>query len=318
MPRRRFAVATLLASSAVATADSRVDLGAPAVGHEATAIVGGENVPPGMWPDTVAVLGDSGACTGTLIAPDVVLTAGHCAQINPTQVIAATTDYASSGGIRVNVVKTTAYPNWQTSYDVAVLVLATPVTSVPPRKVGTSCTFKLFQPDTAVRLVGFGATSMDGTAANTQLKQAMTAVTDPDCSSGNGCNTAVAPGGEFIAGGTGTADSCYGDSGGPVYLETARGTVVVGAVSRGVANSTTPCGGGGIYVRTDNLIEWIETTTGKTIAQDTCATDDTGAPQDEEQAKSDELGGCSAGSGSTGVGVALLLAFAFVRRRRSA
>ena len=313
MPRRRWVVVSLLASSAVAAADARVDLAPDAVEDQARAVVGGENVPPGMWPDTVAVLGDDGACTGTLIAPDVVLTAGHCASINPTQVIAATTDYATSNGVRVAVEKTTAYPNWESSYDIAVIVLASPITSVPPRKVATSCTFNAFAPNTAVRLVGFGATSMDGTASNTQLKQAMTAVTDPDCSSGDGCNAAIAPGGEFVAGGGGTADSCFGDSGGPVYLDTINGAVLVGAVSRGVASSTTPCGGGGIYVRTDKIIEWIETTSGKTIAKEACPTGDTvGAEETDDAVGTDEIGGCST---SNGAGLAMLLGFAFLRRR---
>src|SRR5512138_3522047 len=51
-------------------------------------IVGGSEVPAGKWPDAVAVLGAQGSCTGTLIAPTVVLTAGHCAEANPTRVIA--------------------------------------------------------------------------------------------------------------------------------------------------------------------------------------------------------------------------------------
>ena len=46
--------------------------------------------------------------------------------------------------------------------------------------------------------------------------------------SGMGCNPNVAPGGEFIAGGSGTADSCFGDSGGPVYLDTPAGPVLIG------------------------------------------------------------------------------------------
>ena len=98
----------------------------------------------------------------------------------------------------------------------------------------------------------------------------MAPVVDPDCSGGNGCNPQVAPGGEFVAGGGGT-DSCFGDSGGPVYLDTPRGAVVIGAVSRGVDGAATPCGGGGIYVRTDKVIAWIEETAARAIAKDDCS-----------------------------------------------
>jgi uncharacterized protein (TIGR03382 family) len=304
----------LLATTNAVYADQRFELPQGEGDEPNQAVVGGDSVQPGQWPDAVAVLGTNGTCTGTLIAPDVVLTAGHCAGIHPTQVIANTTDYSQSAGVRVQVARTEAYPNWQTEYDVAVLVLASPIVGVTPRKVGTSCTFETFSRNTAVRLVGFGATDMLGTTPNTQLKQAMTAVTDPECTGGNGCKKIIAPGGEFVAGGTGSADSCFGDSGGPVYLDTPNGAIVVGAVSRGVDGSETPCGGGGIYVRTDKLLEWIEATTGKTIESDACdgsqySSEDVGTEPAEEV-------GCSAAGGSS-LGALPLVLIALLRRRRS-
>ena len=317
MPRSTILV-SLLAATSTAYADQRFTLDAPAPedgSHKA--IIGGSEVQPGQWPDAVAVLGTNGTCTGTLIAPDVVLTAGHCAGIDPVQVIANTTDYAGDAGVRAHVANTTAYPSWQTSYDVAVLVLASPIASVTPRKVGTSCTFDTFTRETPVRLVGFGATDMTGVAANTQLLQAMTAVTDPECVGGNGCKKAIAPGGEFVAGGTGNADSCFGDSGGPVYLDTPSGTVVIGAVSRGVDGSDTPCGGGGIYVRTDKLIDWIEATTGKVIEKDACEGVAYSGEDVPEGVDGEEVG-CAAtrGSGAGAFGAVAIALVALVRRRR--
>lgn len=42
-------------------------------------VVGGTVVPDGMWPDAALLLENGPPlCTGTLIAPTVVLTAGHC------------------------------------------------------------------------------------------------------------------------------------------------------------------------------------------------------------------------------------------------
>ncbi|HEY1816340.1 MAG TPA: trypsin-like serine protease [Kofleriaceae bacterium] len=46
-------------------------------------VVGGSAVAPGEFPDVVLVAGWTGLCSGTLIAPDVVLTAGHCTEIDP-------------------------------------------------------------------------------------------------------------------------------------------------------------------------------------------------------------------------------------------
>lgn len=295
----------LLAAATTANAD-------PSYSEHESAIVGGLDVPAGLWPDTVAVLGASGTCTGTLVAPDVVLTAGHCAGIRPAHVVADTIDYAHDGGIRVQVAAIESYPSWQTSYDAAVLVLAEPIYEVEPRRVGTACTFDGFSAHTEVKLVGFGATDLMGRMANTRLKQATTEVTDPECTNGAGCKPAIAPGGEFVAGGTGDADSCFGDSGGPVYLDTPAGPVVIGAVSRGVDGAATPCGGGGIYVRTDKLVAWIEETSGREIAKDDC--DDAyaggGGPTDEDAL---ELGCTTTRGGSLG---AVALALLGLRRRR--
>ncbi len=321
----------LATSATVASAESLPDL-TPTLPEQHEGIVGGSNAPAGKWPDTVAVIGPQGACTGTLIAPDIVLTAGHCAEIAPNAVVANTTDYEGAGGVRVGVTRTVAYPNWENSYDVAIVILSQPITGVTPRKVGTACTFNAFTANTMVHLVGFGATDMAGEAANTLLKEATTAVTDPTCATGSGCMAAVAPGGEFVAGGTGQADSCFGDSGGPVYLDTPRGMVVIGAVSRGVENSPTACGGGGIYVRTDKILQWIETTAGKAVMKDDCVTGpDTGGTgtgsgsgsgtgEDLEGGTNfgDVTGGCSAsGTGSTStVGFAFLALGMMLSRRR--
>jgi endonuclease G len=285
-------------------------LAATAVAHAGTApVVGGSTVPDGKWPDTVAIIGTTGTCSGTLIAPTVVLTAGHCAEIDPKQIIANTTDFARQGGTHVNVRSITAYPDWKTSYDVSVIVLDSPVAGITPRAVGTSCSFGSFGTSSEVHLVGFGLTDQQGIGTNTGLHEAMAQVRDPDCSAGHGCKPAVAPGGEFVAGGGGT-DSCFGDSGGPVYLDTPRGTIAIGAVSRGVDGSSDPCGGGGIYVRTDKLVAWIEETAGTAIAKDTCDRE-----VEVPGVADDETAGCATSRPAAGL-VPLVLALAFVRRRR--
>jgi endonuclease G len=320
----RFLLAVpLLAISSLASADAVQGASEPAIEPRATPVVGGTAVPPGTWPDTVAVLGAQGVCSGTLIAADVVLTAGHCAGINPTQVIANTTNYNTAAGIKVGVKSITAYPNWQNTFDVSVVVLSSPITGVTPRAVGTGCTFQGFTENTMVHLVGFGLTTMAGTGSNTVLHEAMAPVLDPDCSGGNGCESGASPAGEFVAGGDG-ADSCFGDSGGPVYLDTPRGTMVIAAVSRGLDGSATPCGGGGIYVRTDKIVSWIETTTGKTIAKDSCEGDgsagagggtgpDGGGDPGEDRAGMG--GGCSTSGGGGGL-LAVVAMLGGLRRRR--
>ncbi len=324
----RFAIAASLFVAIPASA-SPIGGGSVDIDEGASTVIGGTAVPAGKWPDAVAVLGQ-GSCTGTLIAPDVVLTAGHCADMVPTQVIANSLDYNGQGGITATVKSTTAYPSWETSYDVSVIVLNAPITGVTPRKIGTACTFSEgFGDSKMVHLVGFGLTDTAGQGNNTKLNEAMAPVTDADCSGPGGCTAGVAPGGEFIAGGGGK-DSCFGDSGGPVYLDTPRGPVVVGAVSRGLDGAATPCGGGGIYVRTDKIVQWLETTTGKVIEKDLCAAgpggedpggEDPGGegpggndPDGGGSPNGDLSGGCSTSGGSGGAGL-LLIGLALVLRR---
>ena len=62
-------------------------------------VTGGMPVPPGKWPDAVAVVGRGGVCSGVVVAPDVVLTAGHCAEIAPDAIVLGD-DYAT--GTRSN------------------------------------------------------------------------------------------------------------------------------------------------------------------------------------------------------------------------
>ena len=318
MPRSSLLAIALLAAAPLAASSARADAGEAASiepGSGGASIIGGTAVPAGKWPDAVAVLGATGACTGTLIAPDVVLTAGHCAGINPTRVIANTLDYGAPGGTSAAVQSTTPYPDWENSYDVSVIVLAKPITGVAPRKLGTACTFQGFAASTSVHLVGFGSTDVRGGGDNSKLNEATAPVTDPQCSGGNGCAPAIAPGGEFVVGGNGK-DTCFGDSGGPVYLDTPRGAVVIGAVSRGLDGTTNPCGDGGIYVRTDKIAAWIETTAGRAIEKDTCEGAPRGADGGDEV---DVTGGCSTGgaSGAAPVGLALALGLAARRRRRA-
>src|SRR4051812_47212670 len=64
-------------------------------------VVGGTTVKPGAWPDVVAVLtSDGGLCSGTLIGADLVLTAAHCTDAQPVEVILGSVDLSKYGGER--------------------------------------------------------------------------------------------------------------------------------------------------------------------------------------------------------------------------
>lgn len=293
-----------------------------AASHDAVAgpvrapVVGGHPVQHGEWPDVVAVLtGDGGYCSGTLLGADLVVTAAHCIEAVPTEVVIGSIDLAEPDGQRRRVKWSRAYPSWTERYDVGVVMLENPVLA-RERAVAQGCTAnERIVGGARLEVVGFGLTSPSGTDSNTQLRAATIEVTDPTCTSDAACEPSVAPAGEFIAGGHGT-DACFGDSGGPVYIETAEGPALVGIVSRGLATFGEPCGEGGVFVRADKVVSWIQSVSGRKVDRVPCD-----LPADAPAIA--EAGGCAATPGLLGAGWAVyyaLVCIAVMRgsRRRGA
>jgi secreted trypsin-like serine protease len=312
-PSRMLRLAAPFFISLLSLSVATIGGGAPAHANPVSApIVGGTPVAAGAWPDVVAVIGRFGICTGTVIAEDLVLTAAHCLDIAPYEVVAGQIDLRWPGGERRAIEWARAYPDWEERYDIAVLMLTQPLRAAP-RAVAQACTARdRLVTGTPLQLVGFGLTTKSGTGTNTRLHEATVAVIDGTCTTDPACAAAVAPGGEFTAGGHGT-DACYGDSGGPVYIATAHGPALVGVVSRGLADTVYPCGEGGVYVRADKVVAWIQRVSGRKLARVPCD-----RPADEDPAH--EATGCAAGGGRGGAGLALVCALAGLiqRRRRQA
>lgn len=238
-------------------------------------VIGGSAAKAGAWPDVAAILfplasGEQALCTGTLIAPTVVLTAGHCydplVPPLPDHVLIGTSSLARPDEGETIAIRTGhVYPSAETTEDLAVLVLAK-ASSRPPRKIATGWARTDLINGAQVALVGFGAIDADAARFVDELQVATSAVTDADCSVSSGCNAAARPRGELGAGGMGI-DTCPGDSGGPLYLLTGYGPVLAGVTSRSYDDAQRPCSDGGIYVRPDKVIDWIDQVAGVRVAQ---------------------------------------------------
>lgn len=244
-------------------------------------IVGGRLVRYGDFPDCCAV-GDEEEfyCTGTLIAPNVVVTAGHCdyaARVflngndidNPdeeAEIINIKTIVDETGLERLADYRHPDYrhPDPNKRVDLRVLVLERD-SVVPPRRIARESDLDDVE---EVMLVGFGTTNLDGTKGYGAKRQVEVPAytldcTEPGIRAARGCREGY----EIVAGHRGLLrDSCRGDSGGPLYIEAEDGSyLLLGATSRGARGSDHMCGDGGIYVRVDKFVDWIEEVTGVAI-----------------------------------------------------
>jgi uncharacterized protein (TIGR03382 family) len=232
-------------------------------------VIGGAAAPAGKWPDTVAVLwgtnptNDQG-CTGTLIAPNVVVTAGHCVDPRdlPNNVLVGASKLSQPGeGELISIMRAIEFPNSQSTVDAGILLLSKPTTKATPRAIASGWAKFDIKNGAQVQLVGFGTIDQSGSTATDSLMEATTTITDYNCTMSAGCAQGAQPDGELGAGGMGI-DTCPGDSGGPAYLLTDYGAFLAGITSRGYDDNRYPCSEGGIYERADKIIDWMELMSG--------------------------------------------------------
>ena len=125
-------------------------------------------------------------------------------------------------------------------------------------------------------------------------------------------------------------DSCYGDSGGPLYVPTEDGDFLVGLVSRGRSDVKRDCGDGGVYTLLSAQLPWIVKAAGSRFQPSSWMGPDQGSfLADGAEPISVHKGGslqraraCAAFSSTSGdrspiSALGLLLGFALLRRRLS-
>src|SRR4051812_8416989 len=250
----------------------------------ADAVVGGHDVPDGKYPYVAYVSIDGGlfACTGTLADPTHVITAGHCSSV--TGPVAATpiglpgqfievwlnSNKAHMGeGLHVLVDQVDVHPDYlfvnnqsgvptdPSGHDVAILTLADTV-NLPTVKVAGKGEDALWAPGTKATVAGFGITCEDCDVPDVMQEAQVPIATDAFATNAYGSSyepETMLPAG-YPQGGK---DTCSGDSGGPLMVPAAGGTLrLAGDTSwgQGCAEPGFP----GIYGRlgAPSMRDWIK------------------------------------------------------------
>jgi trypsin len=238
-----------------------------------SAVVGGHDAAPGAYPSVAEVTFGPFLCTGTLVTPDWVLTAGHCGSVTgaavaspagwPPQLINVRIGGVSqSDGETRSVSQVVVHPDYQltSGYDISLLKLSQSSTMAPTQVAGAG-ERSIWNAGALETIVGWGATEEGGDVPDRLQEARVPITTDAYCAgaySDFDAKTMVCAG--FPQGGV---DTCQGDSGGPMFGTNSAGALrIVGTTSfgEGCARPGRP----GVYARVadDTLRPWIAATTG--------------------------------------------------------
>ena len=198
----------------------------------------------------------NGGCTGTLIAPDMVLTAAHCVESQNGGFIGDTEGTFTVNGQTYRTTKVTVHPsynpnNFGAGYDIAIMKLERPVDGVTPYDINRTTP----QVGQMLTLVGFGETgsSTSGsyndfgnkTVGQTAIDEVSETHISWNFDSHDESNTAP------------------GDSGGPAFVEQ-NGQLVVAGVTSGGDGDPHSLGDFSFDTRVDTLAAWIDQVAGTT------------------------------------------------------
>ncbi len=191
-------------------------------------------------------------CTGTLIAPDVVLTAAHCLHflgrrlpgfVLAPQVATATPETT------VRALRVVIHPKFVVRagdgaplHDLALVLLERPLRGVAPETLLSKSEGAGIVAGAGVDLVGYGQMTRDTTVVGTKNRGRSKLVeTRPF---------------EWVVGAPSVPQNCDGDSGGPAFVEIAGKRRLMGISSRAL-DDKAPCVGGTIHARVDAESDWI-------------------------------------------------------------
>jgi trypsin len=246
--------------------------GAAAAPRARSSIVGGGPANPAQWPYAVAIFRKGHMhCSGSVISPTKVLTAGHCVagfNLANFQVIAGRPNLRDPAvGQIVGVNSGRVHPDFEQTglHDVAVLNLAQPTSVSPVALANPVQSAIVTQPGSRLSVAGYGATNPFGVHLSPFLKATIEIVrTDRRCLKAY-TRDLYAPESMVCALGAKRkkagrfkihTSACSGDSGGPLVADTPTGVVEVGTVSFGGALCGLPAAPT-VYSRVASSLDFI-------------------------------------------------------------
>lgn len=224
---------------------------------DAKRIVGGQPAEEDRHPYMVGLLNSPNGrpyCGGTLVEPDVVISAAHCP--TPRFVQIGCNRVGASDCEIISVESDRAHPNYfsrpvpQNDHRIIFLDRASeyaPIGNV----AGTS--FENLPARTDVTVIGFGTTSSGGDVSDILLEVGVDVISNNECAQAYSAQGLPIDDSMICASAPGK-DSCQGDSGGPLIIKCPNNAdVLVGIVSWGIGCASP--GFAGVYARTDSAVE---------------------------------------------------------------
>jgi secreted trypsin-like serine protease len=268
--------ALVLALACVALAALALPAAAPAEPTAQTSIVGGRGGSIAEFPFLSFIEAREGehgfACTGTVVAPRVVLTAAHCVENLDRGGLTPATDYALATGVTspeeakpenvFRVADAHVFPGFDPGTlhgDAGILILDRP-TSAPPLALAAAGDAALYEGGATVQLAGWGLTRANAKAGPSGLRTTSMVVQPPAACKAKtrGYYSPFSPAAQMC-----TLDvpgkksgGCFGDSGGPTIGQRPDGTLVeLGIISTGgdFCSTKRP----NVMTRADLVSTWV-------------------------------------------------------------
>ena len=300
-------------------------------------IINGQKCDEETYPATVAILSHivvdlgqwggtqdikSVSCTGTLIAPDTVLSAAHC--VDPSLMtmglevesvdyyisfeadLGAMSEDPRNAEIQASAIRVASWighPDFTidamqnvdgpgTFYDIGLLFLEVPIDTVEPAIVIAESEDSQMQEGGAIAIVGWGQQTPQGGGWMQQPPPGTVGIKICADSFINEIGETEMQ----VGGSSETSRKCHGDSGGPSYMmvetSTTRKERVVGVTSH--AYDASDCAKGGVDTRLDSWRAWVDQEMVKACSDGTrswCEVAGVIPPAFYDPASSDELSG---------------------------